>query len=302
MRESCEPQTLSEIAERSGFSMSDVAFVADLEESTVYRLWDSPEWLDKISGRVLQALIATVPDVGDYVAHFAVLSRRGKLIDDLAGEGLEVNEVVYKQCIADGIPEQYLSTALEAAVLIMRGESSKANAYLARFWGTGQDKALTVLFSTSPSSGLLRNPDQLIAASAELVPRLARKGYSFHTIITQAVFAHYVGKPAGALDVRRPDLITDRKSAFTFRSSIIGELVNGNDAELAERYRLVVRDVPVLRTMEEWSFPTYTRDTRPNSDFSPPRSLLLRNTAGEILSEINDCKYGDAYIYYLTST
>ena len=82
----------------------------------------------------------------------------------------------------------------------------------------------------------------------------------------------------------------------------MGLLITSDDRELAERYRRMVKETPVLKTVEEWSFPTYTRDTRPNSDFTLPRSLLLRNTAGEILSEINSSSYGQAYKYYLITT
>jgi hypothetical protein len=57
---------------------------------------------------------------------------------------------------------------------------------------------------------------------------------------------------------------------------------------------------PVLGSIEEWSFPTYTRDSRPNVDFSLPGSILLRNTAVEIIREIDT--YTDAYLYYLCTT
>jgi hypothetical protein len=148
----------------------------------------------------------------------------------------------------------------------------------------------------------LKNPEQLFAASVELAPHLVRKAYSFHAIITQAVFAHYIGKATGKSDASTSLQIIDRQTAFTFRSSVTGLLVSGDDIELARRYHHTVLDTPVLRTVEEWSFPTYTRDTRPNSDFSLPRSLLLRNTASEILNEVSSGDYSDAYVYYLTST
>src|SRR5208283_4947481 len=76
MQEGDYPLTLSEIAENAAFSMSDVAFIAGLEESTVYRLWENPNWLEKVSGKSLQALIATVPGLGEYVATYSVQTRR----------------------------------------------------------------------------------------------------------------------------------------------------------------------------------------------------------------------------------
>jgi hypothetical protein len=295
------PLKLSDIAESSAFSMADVAFISGLEESTVYRLWDKPDWLDKISGRSLQALIATVPELGGYVARFSVLSRRRKLIENLAAEGLQVNEAGIAQCVNNGIPEPYLSAALQAAIHVMRGENSKASSYLARFWGTGQDRALTALFSSDSETALLINPGQLINASAEIAPHIPSKSYSFHAIITQAVFGHYIGKATGHLNASGLPDVTDRQTAFTHRSSVMGLLINSNDKELAEKYSRLVAQTPVLGTVEEWSFPTYTRDTRPNSDFTLPRSLLLRNTASEILKEIRSGEYSEAYIYYLTT-
>ena len=50
------PKPLARIAEASGFCMADVAYLAGLDESTVCRLWDDPEWLDRVKGRSLQAL------------------------------------------------------------------------------------------------------------------------------------------------------------------------------------------------------------------------------------------------------
>ena len=56
----------------------------------------------------------------------------------------------------------------------------------------------------------------------------------------------------------------------------------------------------MLTIIEEWAFPTYTRDSKPNADFSLPGSILLRKTAGEVLREINH--YTEAYLYYLCRT
>jgi hypothetical protein len=96
------PLRLSDIAESSAFSMADVAFISGLEESTVYRLWDKPEWLDKISGVRCRLLFATVPGLGEFVAQFSVLSRRRELIENLSAEGLQVNESAIVRCVAGG--------------------------------------------------------------------------------------------------------------------------------------------------------------------------------------------------------
>jgi hypothetical protein len=62
----------------------------------------------------------------------------------------------------------------------------------------------------------------------------------------------------------------------------------------------MVKSTPVLGIIEEWSFPTYTRDCKPNADFSLPGSILLRRTAQEVLREIDN--YTEAYLYYLCRT
>ena len=61
MQEGDDPLTLSEIAENAAFSMSDVAFIAGLEESTVYRLWDNPGWLEKVSGTIFASIDSHTP-------------------------------------------------------------------------------------------------------------------------------------------------------------------------------------------------------------------------------------------------
>ena len=80
----------------------------------------------------------------------------------------------------------------------------------------------------------------------------------------------------------------------------MGLLISSNDTDLAQKYGRLVAATPVLSVIEEWAFPTYARDSKPNSDFSLPGSLLLRRTATEIIREIDS--YSDAYIYYLVTT
>jgi len=59
------PRTLSEIVEND-FTKSDIAFLSGLDRRTISRFWDDPDWMDRASGRSLQALIATIPSVADY--------------------------------------------------------------------------------------------------------------------------------------------------------------------------------------------------------------------------------------------
>lgn len=296
-----EPRSLARIAESSGFLMADIAFLTGLEESTVSRLWDDPQWLDRVRGKSLQALVSVVPGVGEYVLGFSLAERRSRLAEELRRVDLQVNQGTFRRLVQERrIPEQYLSNALDTAVSILDGDVRQAAAHLARFWGRDQDFALGFLFGNAGSDGLLNDTSPLISASIEMIEQLDARKHSFHAIVAQANLLHHVARAvpdfvgASSLD----DL--SRHSALAFRSMVIGRIMATDDRELAERYRRDITASPLLAIVEGWAFPTYTHDARVTPDFSLPRSLLLRHTAEEVLREIEH--YSDAYLFYLAET
>ncbi|WP_322756453.1 hypothetical protein [Frankia sp. Cas3] len=293
--EHLRPTCLSQIAALSGFGVSDVALLAELDESTVSRLWDMPDWLDRIRGRSLQALIAAVPGVAEYATTYPLRTRQARLVHDLHREGLAVDEAAL---VSLSVPAPYVANALEAALQVVRGDIARAMEYLPRFWGREQDRALDVLFS--PAGGLLVDARPLLEAAGSLAPLLTRSAYSFNAILAQAHLTHHVAKATGVLPEQLAGAAMDRRGAFTLRSTVMGALGQSDDRDLADRYRHLVDKHPPLRLVEEWAFPTWMRDSRPTLDFSLPPSLLLRRTAGEILRELG--QYGDAYCYYLVTT
>jgi hypothetical protein len=295
-----QPHSLAKVTEDAGFTMSDVAFISGLDESTISRLWDDPHWLDRVKGRSLQALVASVPGVAEYFASHSVLTRRDRLISQLEAEGLRINHQALRLSNAQRVPHQYLINALEAALSIMQGDDARTCGLIARFWGIQQNRALEALYGPAAETSLLRNPEELVSASLELIPRLNPKTYSFHTIITKAHFAHHLGIATGEITEHLRPEITDRQSALMTRSGTMGLLISSNNTDLAQKYQRMVATTPVLSVIEEWAFPTYARDSKPNADFSLPASLLLRRTATEIIREIDS--YPDAYIYYLVTT
>ncbi len=259
MRKPAEPAALADIAADAGLSLSDVAFTAGLDESTISRLWTDPGWLDRVTGSSLQRMIASVPGVAEYVTAYSLASRLSRLAAELA-------------------------------------DDAKVASYLARFWGRDQDRALERLFSDGEDRLLIR-PGRLLSASAELAPRLRRPAYSFHAILAGAVLAHHATRTAPDALNLAPSL--DRQEAMSLRSNVMGVLIGHDDFDLALRYGRMVAKSPVLTVVEDWAFPTYTRDVRPEPGFTLPRSLLLRNTAAEVVREIG-C-YGGAYVHYLLS-
>lgn len=294
MRQPDEPAALSEIAADAGLALSDVALIADLDESTVSRLWSDPGWLDRASGSSLQRLMASVPGLAEYVTAYSLRSRISRLTAELADAGVEVDMTAIEACEDDGTPAPHIGNALQTALHLVRGDSGKAVSHLARFWGLGQDQVLGRLFSAD-GDGLLANPARLVEASAELGPRLRRPGYSFHSILAEAALVHHVG-PAAAAGAKAAR-VEGRQEAMSLRSSVMGVLINNDDFDAALRYEKAATKSPVLRVVEEWSFPTYTRDARPDPAFSLPRSLLLQNTAREVIREIGS--YPDSYVHYL---
>lgn len=296
MKQPDMPTSLAEMAEEAGLGQSDVALLADLEESTISRLWSDPRWLDRVTGATLQRIMAAVPGVAEYVASQPLAARMSKLIADLADAGLDADSEGIRSAQADGIPAPHMANALNAALHTVRGDNLKAASHLARLWGREQDQALMRLFSTGPD-GVLANPERLVQASADLAPRLRRRGYSFHAMLASATIAAH--HPRVELVPTSPTKVSDRQDALSLRSSVMGTLIRINDFDTAEQYEHLTARTPLLEVVEDWSFPTYARDVRPDAGFSLPRSILLRNTAVEVIREIES--YPDAYVHYLLS-
>ncbi len=292
------PSRLSQLGDRAGLGIADVALLAAVDESTISRLWSAPDWLDRVRGRTLQALIAAVPGVAEYVADAPQQARFAELVRSLAAEGVTV-DVAQAAHLSEqtGIPRPYVAHALEACLRVVRRDVPAAAEYLPRFWGRGPDGALEALFQ----GGLLVDVAPLLAAATELIPRMVSRSYSFNLTLAQAHLAHHVAKVTGEpsdLGVVSGEL--DRRAAFTLRSNTMGALAAAGDVEPAERYRRLVEAEPAVRMVEEWAFPSWTRDCRPSTDMSMPGSILLRQTAAEVLREIDS--YGDGYLYYLVTT
>lgn len=295
------PKSLAQLAAESGFSMSDVAFLAGLDESTVCRLWEESEWLDKVKGRSLQALISVLPGIGEYVFAYPLANRRSVLADKLSRAGLEINRSSYHLLVQeDCVPEQYLGNALSAALQILRSDTRNAAAYLARFWGREQDCALTFLFASARNKGLLVDVEPLLNASHDMIAKFEQYKTSFHVMIAHALLVYHVARAKGELLTELTPSTVKRHTALTYRSAMIGFLLQSNDLDVASAYVQTVTKNPLLEMVERWAFPTYANDAKLSLDFSLPPSLLLRHTANEMLWEIDH--HNDAYLYYLLKT
>lgn len=296
-----EPKSLAEIAAPTGFLIADIAFLADIEESTLSRLWDDPNWLDRVKGKTLRSIVSVVPRVGEYIAGFSLADRRSKIAESLSKTEAQLDESAFRRLVRDRkIPEQYLSNALDAAITVLSGDSRRAASCLARFWGRDQDFALAFLFGNHETDCLLADPEPLITASIDMIDQLNRQKRSFHALVAQANLMHHVARARPEFDQTISTKDLNRQSALAFRSTVIGRIISSEDFDLAERYGHDVAASPLLSLVEGWAFPTYTHDAKASSDFSLPRSLCLQRTAEEVLLEVEG--YNEAYLYYLSGT
>jgi hypothetical protein len=292
------PKPLREVADPLGYGIADVAYLSGLEESTVSRLWDDPDWLEKIRGKSLQALIAVIPGVADLIINHPLAMRRERLYRELFRQGVEPNTAAITDLISMGLTsEQIIGTALETGLHILREDDQKSARHLSRFWLRDHNYVLTLLFQNQGSGGLLRDNKPLIQASKVMAGRLVRYTRSFHSFMGYATLVHHVAKATGqVIDVAPSG--GDRQNAFTARSTTMGLILSNDDLDAAERYEYKVAHEPLAKIIEDWAFPTYMRDAPPTNDFTLPRSLSLRQTAVQVIKEIES--YNEAYLYYLS--
>jgi hypothetical protein len=287
---------LADLAEAAGFNAADLAFLSGLQESTISRLWTDPDWLDRVSGKSLQALIPVLPGVIDYMRSVSIDRRLGTLTAELERHGIVVDPEAIDTAIACGASEEHIGSALQAAAHIVRGDATLTAQHLTRFWGRDQDQVLAILFDSGPG-GLIRNPAPLLDAAAAAADTLrAKAGSSFHAFMGYATVAHHTARSTGATISDEP-VSGARQAAFLLRSTTIGLILATDDHDLVEDYATEVARSTVAGRVEDWALPTYTRDARASSDFYLPRSVPLHRTADEVLRELD--AFNAAYVAYL---
>lgn len=305
-----EPKTLREFAESVGYSAADVAFQAQLDESTLSRLWDDPSWVTRIRGNSLMALIRVLPDLGEYVTSHALGTHRSELVLRLADLGLTVDQEVFRHLVSQGyIPEQHVSAALDATAYILKGDTKGAAGRLSRFWRLGQDRALAAVFAPPDRDGVL--PDgrgliietsKLVDSSIKLFGQLTAYSNSFHAILAYACLAHHLARvtKANLLENLNPESRSDRQRALAYRSIVMGQIVQTDDGDLVDEWTAKIAQHRPLALIEGWALPSQMNDITASANFYLPRRVALVRTANEILDHIRI--YNDSYFRYLVTT
>jgi hypothetical protein len=292
-------QTLRELAEAAGYSMQDVATLARLDRSTVWRRWEDPHWFERFKGESLRRLVLFIPGIDEYAIRWSRQSHFEELSNHLRSLGLAVGEESIKRAVAnEGIPSGYIVNALETVRLMLEGDVQNGIHHLKTFWGREQNRALAIAFKSN--GGLFENNESLLSAARNTLIKVTEgRGSIFTRVVAQQVLAHHIAKASGEL----PSVTEDprfTRDAFSLRGAFIGLLRHNDDLDAVNRYARLVDKSPTARLVELWAFPTWTRDCNPTRDFELPASLLLRNTSKEVISEI--AEYNEAYVFYLVTT
>ena len=290
------PRSLSTIAESELLSMADVAFLSRVATSTLSRLWRDESWLDRVSGATLQQLIAVMPGLGDYVTKRSHGTRLESALRECRETGLDVSPKELASLTTDSRSSQHAATVLTAANCVMRLGPREALTHMARCWGSAQDQALEALFSTN---GLLTDPTMLIARALQLIESQDVGNNSLHATVGYGILVYKLTKWTGDMSTNI-STSASRRSAFTYRSSVIGLLLGENDFDVAEEYSRSVADNPLLARNELWSLASYCADVQQTADFSLAAKCGLRKTAAEVLLDISSRNH--AYLYYLVAT
>lgn len=293
--------TLGDLARGSGWSPADVAFMAGVEESTVSRLWNAEDWADRIKGKTLRCLIASLPGVGDFVVSNALRRRRRSLVESLESVGLTVDLSSFHRLLTvEQVPEQLLANALAATYHVANGALQETSKHLARFWSRRPDEVLAVIWRPSSEGGIFAKTVPLLEKAENMARILEVNLNSQNSMIAHATLVHHVARSSGHWIHPPFEESPGRRMAMSHRSLIMGHILHTGDEEAVQRYHHELQGNRLLSMVERWAFPTYNRDVGVSSDFSLPGSVLLRRTAEEFLADL--WTENEAYLRYLLGT
>jgi hypothetical protein len=296
-----EHKLLREIADEAGYTAQNVSALTGLHLSTILRHWHDPRWFEQVEGSSLQRLLAVVPGVDDYIRTYPHLVRQQRLGEELSQFGILIDSDGVRHAMeVAGIASAYISNALEMALHLARADARQCVPYLTTFWGCQQDRALSALFAATQPLRLLQDRETLLAIARDMHAQLRdRRGFSFPRILAQQILVHHLARITGEMPENYYEPRHGR-TAFILRGAYMGVLIHTGDLGWAERYKHIVDTNSVARLLELWAFPTWTRDRNATPDFTLERSLLLRETAREVIAEVQG--YNEAYVWYLVTT
>src|SRR5205814_7074721 len=127
--------------------------------------------------------------------------RQERLAGDLRQEGVVVDPAGIRHASeVMGIAPAFIGNALETTLHLARGDVRQSTSYLTTFWGSQQDRALCVLFSTGGPGRLLEDCGPLLSAAQAMHEQLRlRRGFSFPRILSQQILVHHLARVTGQM-------------------------------------------------------------------------------------------------------
>ncbi|OZD07961.1 hypothetical protein CH275_05160 [Rhodococcus sp. 06-235-1A] len=279
--------------------MADVVLLSGISTSTVSRLWSDHLWLDKIAGSTLQSLVAVIPDLAGYVARRSRTRVLEGALRQCREAGLEISKPVLGKFARQPNSGIHLATVLSAAAGVMRQDQRSAHAWLTRSWGAAPDIALDALFTIGPDA-LLINQDQFLSQATRMVEsESCTSDNSLYGTVGSGMLVHKLTKIDRTSMVIAGDA-PQRRSAFLYRSSIIGAILASGDVDVSSSYSACVKVSPLLQRNELWSIASYSSDLAQSTDFSIPSTTTLSDTVSIILHDLEDMN--EAYVHYLVTS
>jgi hypothetical protein len=129
-------RTLRDLAEKAGHSPASLADALGVDETTIYRHWVADDWLDRMQSHAIRKLMAVVPGIDQEYSRSVVQERVDQLIREGAAAGFEISEAAFTQAIEQaGIVPQFLCSATEAGLNILKGDQERSVRKLRSCWG-----------------------------------------------------------------------------------------------------------------------------------------------------------------------
>jgi len=298
-------RTLRYLAEQAGHSPASLADALGVDETTIYRHWVADDWLDRMQSHAIRRLMAVVPGVDQEYSRSVVQERVDQLIREGAADGFEISGAAFAQAVEQaGIVPQFLCSAVEAGLSIVKGDQERSVRKLRSCWGRAQTTALHAVYGSAGTAPIFPDHATLIGASREMFEQLSSSRITYQRSIALGHLAHHLAAEI-EMDIKSPARrragLKDEMAGFFMRGGIMGTLRRSDDLDLAGRYNELVATQGAARLVELWTFPSWTGDLSPSADnFTLPHGLVLRNTAKEVIHEIKN--YNEVYAWYLITT
>lgn len=270
----------------------DASRLSGVSQSTLSRLWDNPNWIQRVEGDTLSKLMAISPSVGTYVSKWGENQRLNAVARCAEAAGADIRHAALTK-LAHSAPTSTVIALLSAITEMMHGHYDNASRMFASSWGQ-RSNGVADSFFESGSAGIFEDMQTILTSAEEFLSN--PPGFAD---VTQIVGYGIVGHKLIRTGANESLPVLEHKNdtlAFLTRSSTIARILSSDDLAFVEWYRDRVSTRRDLSAMEIWSHATYSHDI-PMSQRRLPKTTRLSATAAMSVDDMYT--QNDAYVYYL---